>query len=319
MQDRITIITGANSGIGKAAALKFAVAGHTVIMACRNIKKSKAVQDEIISVSKNERVYLKGVDMSSFASIAEFCTDLKSGFPKLDILINNAAYFNHGEDYQLSADHLEMTFATNVAGPFVMTNLLLPHLKKSDDARILNPASNIIKHFFSPTKEINFDNLEGIKHPNYKHSVYASYRDSKMALLMLSLKMAEEYKEFGIKVNSLQINGARMSKETLKKFKLMWRIIASIQNLYFPAPELMANHYLEICTLEKYRQTTGKLFNHKQEIMKVGPEKPKVTDILGSGSYATYATRKDVQERIWAMCMKWMWKVRSRKFNSLLL
>lgn len=127
---KIVIITGANSGIGKSAALKFATEGHTVIMACRNLEKAEIVQEKIIKVSKNKKVYLKEVDLSSFKSIYSFCDNYKEKFDKLDILIHNAAYFNHGERYKLSPDNIELTFATNVLGPFLMTKLLIGHLKK---------------------------------------------------------------------------------------------------------------------------------------------------------------------------------------------
>lgn len=304
MIEKTVIITGANSGIGKEAALKFAKTGWNVIMACRSIERSKKVQNEIIIASKNINVFLKEVDMSSFASICLFCNDFKSQFPKLDVLINNAAYFNHGEEYRLSVDNIELTFATNVVGPFLMTNLLLDHLKKSEDARILNPSSNIIKHFFSLKKEIGFNNLHGITDLKYRHSVYISYRNSKMALLMLTFKMAEKFEHFGIKVNSLQINGARMSKETLKKVKPAWRLIGKIQNLYFPLPEFMAGNYLEICTSEKYRNITGKYFNHKLEIMKVGSENPKFQDVWGSTYYPVYANRTEIIEKLWSWCLK---------------
>jgi len=303
MKDKVVIITGANSGIGKDASLKFAKERYTVIMACRNMERSKPIQNEIILVSENEKVFLKELDMSSFASIRLFCDDFKSQFQKLDILIHNAAYFNHGEDYCLSVDNIELTFATNVVGPFLLTNLLLNHLKRSDDPRILNASSNIIKHFFSPKKEIDFNNLQGVTNEKYKHSVYVSYRNSKMAFLILTFKMAEEFKNFDIKVTSLQINGARMSKETLKKFNPKWRFIARIQNLFFPLPEIMANNYFEICTSEKYNNTTGKHFNHKLEIMETGPENPKFKDIWGAAYYPAYAKRTDLNDKIWRLCM----------------
>ena len=302
MKEKIVIITGANSGIGKDATLKFAKKGYTIIMACRSIERSKPVLNEIISASGNEKIFLKEVDISSFASICLFCDDFISQFQKLDILINNAAYFNHGEDYCLSSDNIELTFATNVVGPFLMTNLLLDHLKKSDDARILNPCSSIIKHFFSPNKKIDFNNLQGITDTKYNHSVYESYRDSKMAFLILTFKMAKEFKNFGIKVNSLQINGAKMSKETLKKFNPAWRLIAKIQNLYFPLPEVMANIYFEICTSGKYKSTTGEYFNHKQEIMETGPESPRIRDILGTSYYPAYAKNVELNDKIWNLC-----------------
>jgi NAD(P)-dependent dehydrogenase (short-subunit alcohol dehydrogenase family) len=302
MKQKNVIITGANSGIGKAAALIFAYAGYTVIMACRNLKKGKMVQQEIMAASKNKQVHLMKLDTSSHKSIHEFVNAYKCSFDKLDILINNAAYFNHGEGHRLSPEDIELTFATNVAGPFLLTELLVDELKKSDDPRVLNASSNIIKHFFSPKKTLDLSNITGPLPQGHKHSVYATYRNSKMALLMLSFKMAEHYKEFGISVNSLQINGARMSKETLQKFAPRWRFIARIQNLFFPPAEFMGNNYFELCTSDDFALVTGKLFNHKLKAMKKGPAKPKPSHVWGSKVYPAYAASNSIQDKVWDVC-----------------
>ncbi|MDO8897439.1 MAG: SDR family NAD(P)-dependent oxidoreductase [Bacteroidales bacterium] len=302
MKNRNVIITGANSGIGKSAAQIFAYAGYTVVIACRNLEKGEKALQEIVAASNNKAVHLMQVDMSSLASISQFCAAYKEQFDKLDILINNAGYFNHGEGRRLSADGIEITFATNVVGPFLLTEQLKNELKKSDDPRVLNASSNIIKHYFSPKKNIDLDNISGNPSVGYKHSVYANYRDSKMAFLMLSFKMAEEYRELGIAVNSLQITGARMSNETLRKFAPHWRIIARIQNLFFPPTEFMGNNYFELCTSDDFANKTGKQFNHKLKSMRKGPENPKPNHIWGSQVYPVYATNKSVQERIWNLC-----------------
>jgi NAD(P)-dependent dehydrogenase (short-subunit alcohol dehydrogenase family) len=299
---RIVVITGANSGIGKETALMFAQNDFKVVMACRNIHKSQKVQEEIIKISGNNDIQLMTLDMSSFESIKEFSEKFKKEYAKLDILINNAAYFEHGAKYKLSENNIEVTFATNVVGPFLLTKLLLDSLKKSNDPRVLNASSNIIKHFFSPKKQIDFENLQGIKDKDYKHSVYNTYRNSKIALLMLTFRMAKEYKESGVKFFSLQINGARMSKDTLKKFKMPWRLVAHIQNIFFPHPSYMANNYFEICTSEKFKNFTGIHFNDKLEVMKVAAENPALKDILGTSVYPAYADRKDEQEAMMRLC-----------------
>lgn len=299
---KVVIITGANSGIGKEAALRFAKENFNVVMACRDIQKSAKVRDEIIKLSGNSDVRLMKLDMSSFSSIKEFTDKYKEEHPKLDILINNAGYFEHGAKYKLSENGIELTFATNVVGPFLLTTLLIDSLIKSDDPRVFNASSNIIKHFFSPKKQIDFENLQGIKDKGYKHSVYNSYRNSKIALLMLTFRMAKEYEKSGVKFYSLQINGARMSKETLRKFKMPWRLIAHIQNLFFPHPSYMANNYFEICTSEKYIDITGKHFNDKLEVMKVAPGNPALKDILGTSVYPAYADSKDEQEVVMRLC-----------------
>lgn len=296
----IVLITGANSGIGRAAALRFATEGYSVIMGCRNIERSKPVQQEIKETAKNDRVDLMELDMSSFNSIKKFCAEYQNRYPKLDILIHNAAYFNHGEKYRLSEDNIELTFATNLFGPFLLTNLLLNHLKESDDPRILHASSNIIKHFFDPRKTIDFNNLHGEEGASRSHQVYNRYCQSKMALVMLTFQMAEKLRADGIKINALQINGAKMSKQTLKKFKPKWRLIARVQNLFFPPTTYMANNYFEICTSDRFKDTTGKLFNDKLEIMQRGAEQypgiyKQLKQILGSSVYPAYADDKETK------------------------
>lgn len=309
MEQQIALITGANSGIGKAAAKRFAAAGFTVVMACRNLQKSLPVKDEIVAETKNAAVHLMELDMLSMASIRSFCEDFKTRFPKLDILINNAAYFHHGAEYRLSPDNIELTFATNVAGPYLLTMLLADSLKKSNDARVLNASSNIIKHFFDPKKEIDFDMLHQAPSGKKKFTVYHAYRNSKMALLMLTFRMADYFKEDGIKVNSLQINGARMSKQTLARFKYPWRLAAHIQNIFFPPPEFMAANYFDICTKEEFRDLSGKHFNHKQQVMQPGAENPGflegVKQATGSDKYPVYAHRADVADKVWGLCKTW--------------
>ncbi|MEB1808563.1 MAG: SDR family NAD(P)-dependent oxidoreductase [Bacillaceae bacterium] len=304
--EKIVLITGANSGIGKAAAFKFAKESCTVIMACRNLEISKQVQSDIRQTTNNDRVDLLELDVSSFNSIREFCKQFKNRYEKLDVLIHNAAYANHGEKYRLSANQIELTFATNVIGPYLMTMLLVDHLKKSEDARILLASSNIVKHYFDPKKDIDVSNLRGERKDDKKFSVYNMYRDSKVALVLLTFKLAEELHENGIKVNAIQINGAKMSKETLKKFSPGWRVIARIQNLFFPPPEKFAECYFQICMSDQFKTTTGKLINDKNQIMK-----PTVTNVnikmqikqfTGSDLYPAYLQNRDNWDKVWKLC-----------------
>ncbi len=306
MEAKVVLITGANSGIGKAATLRFAGEGYTVLMACRNLEKSRPVQQEIINKTNNTSVYLKVLDLASFKSIEQFCEEIKQEFDHIDILIHNAAYFNHGAEYTLSPDGIEITFATNVVGPYLLTHLLKKHLSKSDDPRVLNAGSNIIKHFLNPKKEIDFSNLRGENVNDPSHSVYTNYRNSKMALLMLTFKMAREFRNDGIKVNSIQINGAKMSKEALQKVKPGWRVIAHIQNLFFRPPEFTADLYYDLCTAEEFKNQTGKHFNHRKDVMV--PAKVNsgiITDIkqgIGADVFPAYALDENTIGKVWQTC-----------------
>jgi NAD(P)-dependent dehydrogenase (short-subunit alcohol dehydrogenase family) len=305
MNDKIVIITGANSGIGKAAALKFAAEGYHVIMACRNLKISAAVQKEIIERTKNMNVDLMELDVSSFDSICRFSTAFKATYPHLDILINNAAYLNHGEkEYKLSPENIELSFATNTFGPFLLTRLLADHLEKSQDPRVLNACTTNIKHFFDPKRKIEFDNLRGELREKRPYSVYKMYGDSKMALLMLTFKMAEEFKSRGIKVNAIQINRVKLSKETIQKMHSFWRIFAYLQNLTNPLPSGMADNYFHICTSDEFKTITGQLINHKGEIIERSKAETgfaQLKNILGNKTYPRYASNPQNVDRIWKL------------------
>ncbi|BBI33301.1 SDR family NAD(P)-dependent oxidoreductase [Cohnella abietis] len=307
MENKIVLITGANSGIGKAAALKFATEGYRVVMACRNMVISNAVRQEIIEASKNVQVDLMELDVSSFDSIRAFCSAFKAQYPRLDILIHNAAYLNHGEKaFKLSPENIELSFATNTFGPFLMTQLLADHLEKSQDPRILNACTTNIKHFFDPKRKIDFDNLQGELLGKQLNNAYTMYGDSKMALLMLTFKMAETLKPHGIKVNALQINRVKLSKETIRKMNSFWKVLAWTQNLTNPLPSGMADNYFHICTSDEYKNVTGQLINHKRQIIQPSTSEQgfsQVKNIFGSGSYPNYATDPINVKKIWDLCI----------------
>lgn len=311
MEKRKVIITGANSGIGKAAAKKFALEGYHVIMACRNLEKGEAAKKEIGKSVNNNSLELIQVDVSSFESIHRFCETYRSKYANLDILIHNAAYFNHGEkEYQMSQDGIELTFATNTFGPFLMTELLRGSLAKSDNPRILNACTTNIKHFFDPRRTIDFDNLQGEYKDSKPYNVYKLYGDSKMALLILTFKWAYEFKADGIKVNAVMINNIRQEWQSLKKFKGWYRFAGILQNLFAYSTEMMAKLYFDICTSENFRDVSGKLINHRLEIVECTDLTNEsgflqvLREILSGKTYPKYVDNIEVQRKVWEMSKK---------------
>lgn len=127
MSNLIGLVTGANAGIGKATALELAKSGATVVMVCRDAQKGKQSQQEIIAQSGNQSIALLIADFSSQQSIHRLVAEFKQKYPKLDILINNAAV--HKAERTTTADGLETMFATNHLGYFLLTNLLLDSLR----------------------------------------------------------------------------------------------------------------------------------------------------------------------------------------------
>lgn len=308
MKKRKVIITGANSGIGKAAAFKFASESYHVIMACRSRQKGETAMKEIIDSVEDSSLELMQVDVSSFESIRSFCDEYRSNYNSLDILIHNAAYFNHGEKlYQMSPDGIEITFATNTFGPFLMTELLKDLLAKSDDPRILVACTTNIKHFFDPKRTIEFDNLQGEHKDSRLYNVYKLYGDSKIALLMLTFRWAEEFKADGIKVNAVMINNIRQEWQSLKKFKGWYRFAGMLQNLFAYSSEMMAELYFDICTSDKFRDVTGKLINHRLEIVECSDLTDEsgflqvAREIKNGKTYPKYADNIEIRRKVWEM------------------
>ncbi|XP_069562356.1 dehydrogenase/reductase SDR family member 12-like [Brachyistius frenatus] len=133
------MVTGANSGIGRAAAMAIAKKGGTVHMVCRNREKADEAREDIVNQSGNTEVYIHIVDMSQTRRVWEFAEAFKKQHPSLNVLINNAGCMVHKRE--LNAEGLEKNFGTNTMGVFVLTQTLIPLLQKSRDPRVITVSS----------------------------------------------------------------------------------------------------------------------------------------------------------------------------------
>ena len=156
MKNKICLITGANSGIGFELAKGMAKKDYKTILLCRNRNSGEVARRKIINDTNNKEVYLMIADLSSQASIRGFVEQFNTAFDHLDVLFNNAGanFF----DRQLSVDNIEMTFATNYLAPFLLTNLLLPKLKKSSAGKIIMTVGSISEKTTINFEDINFEN-----------------------------------------------------------------------------------------------------------------------------------------------------------------
>jgi NAD(P)-dependent dehydrogenase (short-subunit alcohol dehydrogenase family) len=134
---RVALVTGANSGIGRAVACELARRGFDVWLLCRDAARGAEAQDAIARESGSERVHLALVDLSSLPSIRRFA--LAFAPRRVDVLVHNAGVLP--PERQLTDDGVELTFATNVLGPFALTARLFDRLAQSDDARVIFVAS----------------------------------------------------------------------------------------------------------------------------------------------------------------------------------
>jgi len=192
MKDKIVIITGANSGIGKAASLALANMGASVVMVARNKERGEAAKAEIIRESGNSAVDLLLADLSSLESVRQLANEFQKKYPKLHVLINNAGLFNQGR--HVTTDGYENTFATNYLAAFLLTNLQLEQLKASAPSRIINVSS--VGHYKG---HINFDDLNLEK----EYGGWKAYGQSKLALVLFTHELAKKLQGTGVTVNAL--------------------------------------------------------------------------------------------------------------------
>ena len=159
-------------------------------MACRNLESAEKAKIEIIQECGNEDIVVKLLDLSSFDSIRKFSEEINACEAKLDILINNAGVM--GVPYTLTKDGFESHFGINHLGHFLLTNLLIDLLKKSDSARIV-VLTSVLAQFGS----IHFDDL------NFErkfYSAYGGYMQSKLANMLFTTELSRRLENTNVTV-----------------------------------------------------------------------------------------------------------------------
>ncbi|MBN1430409.1 MAG: SDR family oxidoreductase [Anaerolineae bacterium] len=239
LKRKTIIITGANSGIGKAAAIQLASLGATVILACRSAERGARAVEEVRQATSSQRVELLQVDMSSQLSICQFVEAFEARHPRLDVLIHNAANFDHQlKQPVLTADGVETVFATNHVGPFLMTHLLLDRLKTSAPSRIITVASKGL--IIYPFLTIEFDNLNGERRFSTQHAYY----HSKLAQVMFTYDLAERLQGTGVTVNCVRVTNVAMPDERIAHLPGWMQRIYHIKRNLSVTPERQAQTYV---------------------------------------------------------------------------
>jgi len=193
MQGKRVVVTGPTSGVGEQIALQLAEMGAELVLACRDLQKGDKLAAEITHLGAAPQPVVMAVDLSSQQSIRELAREIQAKYPHLDVLINNAAG-NRGTQPKLdSVDGIELTFATNVLGYFLLTNELLGLLKNSAPARIVNVASTF-------ASDLDLDDLEFDKRPFESSKAYAQ---SKACNRLLSWALDRRLAGSGVTVNAM--------------------------------------------------------------------------------------------------------------------
>lgn len=193
MEGKSVLVTGAGSGLGLAAAEGFAKLGASVWLLARSRERGEAARASVTERSGNGNVRVGLCDLSKLKSVREFAKWFREQAPRLDVLVNNAGVMT--DERALSDDGIELTLATNVIGPFLLTNLLIPLLEQSAPSRIINVSSGGMY-----TQRIKVDDLQSERGRFDGTKVYAR---TKRAQVILTEMWAQRLANRGVAVHAM--------------------------------------------------------------------------------------------------------------------
>jgi NAD(P)-dependent dehydrogenase (short-subunit alcohol dehydrogenase family) len=184
------LVTGATDGLGKRVAQELAARGATVLLHGRSPERLQSTLKELRKETGSEKARSYLANFSSLAAVRDLAERILSEHDRLDVLVNNAGII--ARERKESEDGHELTFAVNYLSHFLLTRLLLPLLKHSAPARIVNVAS-------AGQSPINFDD------PMLKRGYDAmkAYSQSKLAQVMFTFELAEQLRDTSVTVNAL--------------------------------------------------------------------------------------------------------------------
>lgn len=237
MIGKICLVTGATDGVGKVTARALAEAGATVIGVGRDPAKIKAVIAEVGDTPGS--LEFLTADLSSQAQVRALADEFKRKYDSLHVLVNNAgALFN---SYRESVDGIEMTFALNHLGYFLLTNLLLDRIAASAPARIINVSSSA-----HASGAIDFDDLGNRR----RYSGWDAYEASKLANVLFTYELARRLKGTGVTVNAVHPGFVHTNFQRAARLSMQGHL----------TPEEGADTQIWLATSDQVEGVTGKYF-----------------------------------------------------------
>src|SRR6266508_2264577 len=270
MGNKIFVVTGVTSGIGKALALDIARTGETLVMVAGDADPGQAGLKEVTSRTQNARLELERWDVAMRSSVRNGAEILKSRYEKINVLINNAGVYKRKR--AVTVDGFAEIFAANHLGPFLLTNLLLESLQAAVEA---DGSAHVLNITAPSTTHLNFDDLQNERNFNSLNAFGAT----KMANLLFTMELARRLENTGITVNAVHPGLVRSGilKESFAPLRLFAWLASS-------PPQKVAGDILQVATDPDFEKTTGKFFHRAKEIQ-----------------VPAYANDQDAQQRLWKM------------------
>ncbi len=253
LKDKVCLVTGSTSGIGKATALGLARLGATVIVVARDESRGQETLEYINKESNGPPGHLFIADLSEIDSIKNLCKEFKNQFERLDVLINNAGVVTqHGKN---TTDGIDTLFAVNYIAPFLLTNLLLDLLKSSAPSRIINVSSSA--HGYG---NIDFNDVQ-----SRKKGAWRAYGDSKLALLLFSYELAKRLEGTGVTVNALHPGVISTNLISGRESSLSRGFLRAISSPFLRSPQKGAEPSVYLASSPEVEGITGKYFDKLRE------------------------------------------------------
>jgi NAD(P)-dependent dehydrogenase (short-subunit alcohol dehydrogenase family) len=268
MKNKNCIVTGSNTGIGKATAAGLASLGAEVIMVCRNKEKGEAARRQIIRQTKNNGVHLLAADLSSMTEVRNLSKEIHLKFSKIDVLINNAGLITRQR--HSTVDGYEYQFAVNYLSNFLLVHLLLDLLIKSVPSRIINVSSGVHRG-----ADIKFDDLQSEE----KYNPNKVYGMTKLAQILFTYKLSKLLDGKNVTVNAL--HPGVVATHLLSDFNGQQRVLGFLNRFKNDSPEKGAETSIYLASSDEVKNISGKYFvNKKMEESSLASYDPKTADRL---------------------------------------
>jgi NAD(P)-dependent dehydrogenase (short-subunit alcohol dehydrogenase family) len=257
LRDTTCVVTGANSGVGKAASRLLAVGGANVVMVCRDRRRGEAAQAEIRRRASGSDVLLYIADLSSLAAVRTVAEKLRSQFDRIDVLVNNAGVYRARRE--ITDEGFERTLAVNHLAHFLLTHLLLEPLKAAA-GRVINVSSEAHR-----SGDLTSKPLEQIIRGEGRYRGLQAYSDSKLANVLFTFELARRLENgAGVTTNALHpgVLATRIWNQNADPASLFMRVFKP----FLGRPARGGEAVVRLATDPELEGVTGRYFKQHVEL-----------------------------------------------------